>query len=62
MGTFKNMDGNIPGRNFLDGDFPGGNSREGSLMGGNFRGENFLGGSFPDTTVTTISVFLKTGR
>ena len=62
MGTFKNMDGNIPGRNFLDGDFPGGNSREGSLMGGNFRGENFLGGSFPDTIVTTISVFLKTGR
>ena len=62
MGSFKNMDGNIPGRNFLDGDFPGGNSREGSLMGGNFRGENFLGGSFPDTIVTTISVFLKTGR
>ena len=62
MGTFKNMGGNIPGRNFLDGDFPGGNSREGSLMGGNFRGENFLGGSFPDTIVTTISVFLKTGR
>ena len=57
MGTFKNMGGNIPGRNFLDGDFPGGNSREGSLMGGNFRG-----GSFPDTIVTTIYVFLKTGR
>ena len=36
---FKNMAGNIPGRNFLGGNFPGGNS-----MGG-----NFPGGSFPDT-------------
>ena len=36
---FKNMGGNIPGRNFLGGDFPGG-----SLMGGNFPGVGF-----PDT-------------
>ena len=36
---FKNMGGNIPGRNFLGGNFPGG-----SLMGG-----NFPGGGFPDT-------------
>ena len=31
---FKNMDGNIPGENFLGGNFPGG---------------NFPGWSFPDT-------------
>ena len=36
---FKNMGGNIQGRNFLGGNFPGG-----SLMGG-----NFPGGSLPDT-------------
>ena len=41
---FKNMGGNIPGRNFLGGNFPGGNFPEGSLMGG-----NFPGGSSPDT-------------
>ena len=35
----KNIDGNIPGGNFLGGNFP-----RGSLMGG-----NFPGGSFPDT-------------
>ena len=33
VGIFKNMDGNIPGRNFLGENFPGG---------------NFPGGSFPD--------------
>ena len=36
---FKNMGGNVQGRNFLGGNFPGG-----SLMGG-----NFPGGSLPDT-------------
>ena len=45
---FKNVDRNIPGRNFLDGNFPGGNFPGGSLMGG-----NFPGGSFPDTPFFT---------
>ena len=44
VGMFKNMDGNIPGGNFLGGNFPGGNFLGGSLMEG-----NFPGGSFPDT-------------
>ena len=39
VGMFKNMGGNVQGRNFLGGNFPGG-----SLMGG-----NFPGGSLPDT-------------
>ena len=39
---FKNMDGNIPGGNFLGWNFPGGNFPGGSLMG-----RNFPGGSFP---------------
>ena len=39
MGIFKNMGGNIPGRNF-----PGG-----SLMGG-----NFPSGSFPDTVILVL--------
>ena len=40
---FKNMGGNIPGRNFLGGNFPGE-----SLMGGNLPGR-----SFPDTLFNT---------
>ena len=46
MGIFKNMDGKIPGPNFLGGNFPVGNFPARSLMGG-----NFPGGSFPDTMV-----------
>ena len=41
---FKNMSGNIPGRNFLGGNFPGGDFPGRSLMGG-----NFPGGRSPDT-------------
>ena len=32
MGLFKNMDGNIPSRNFLGGDF----------VGGNFQGRSYM--------------------
>ena len=46
VGIFKNMDGKIPGANFLGGNFPVGNFPARSLMGG-----NFPGGSFPDTMV-----------
>ena len=46
VGIFKNMDGKIPGANFLGGNFPVGNFPARSLMGG-----NFTGGSFPDTMV-----------
>ena len=37
--TINEMDGNIPGGNFLRGNFPGG-----SLMSGNITGGNFPGG------------------
>ena len=46
VGMFKNMDGNIPGGNFLGWNFPGGNFPGGSLLGG-----NFPRGSFPDTII-----------
>ena len=46
LGIFKNMGGNIPGRNFLGRNFP-----RGSLTGG-----NFPGGSFPDTSVAVYGV------
>ena len=51
VGIFKNMDGKIPGANFLGGNFPVGNFPARSLMGGNFPGGIFPGGSFPDTMV-----------
>ena len=52
---FKNMDGNIPGGNFLGWNFPGGNFPGWSLIGG-----NFPGGSFPDTGKPNhVAVILK---
>ena len=41
VGMFKNMDGNIPGGNFLGGNFPGGN-----FLGGEFDGRGFSGWQF----------------
>ena len=38
MGILKNMNGNIPGGNFLGGNFPMGDSPGGSLIGGNYPG------------------------
>ena len=55
MEISKNMDGNIPGENFLGRIFPGGRGGKGVHQGefdcieGNFPGLNFPGGSFPDT-------------
>ena len=44
VAMFKNMGGNIPGRNFLGGHFSSGN-----FPGGEFDGGEFPDGSFPDT-------------
>ena len=38
VGMFKNMDGNIPGGNFLGGNFPGGSLTSGNFPGGSFSG------------------------
>ena len=44
--TINEMDGNIPGGNFLRGNFPGGSLMSGNITGGNFPGG---GGNFPRT-------------
>ena len=41
VGIFKNMGGNIPGRNFLGGNFPDGNFPRGEFDGWEFSGWRF---------------------
>ena len=61
MGIFKNIGGNIPGRNFLDRNFPGGIHQWGVLIGGNFLSGNFSDTSFHVSNLIHLKTETATG-